>query len=193
MYDPTLPPRLSLAATRSSKKVSLLEGESGLTPARNTPSTRYNPARACPAACLTEAARATAYVQVSLSPSNVSQHKTAFIRTIVRLASSFCNSVMTTCFVCAFCFFLQNVRKARILLTSASIPDTVFMFHVLSWCTTMIGAEQISRRFIREESSPTQTVFMRAIARVAACVFIRIHFRPHLPSFFLGYPCSKSA
>ena len=32
-----LPPRLSLAATRSNKKVSLHEGESGLTPARKTP------------------------------------------------------------------------------------------------------------------------------------------------------------
>ena len=37
MYDPTLPPRLSLAATRSSKKVSLLERESSLTPATKTP------------------------------------------------------------------------------------------------------------------------------------------------------------
>ena len=51
--------RLSLAATRSSKKGSLLEGESGLTPARKTPPTRYKPARACLAACLTEAARGT--------------------------------------------------------------------------------------------------------------------------------------
>lgn len=39
MHDPTLLPRLSLAATRSSKRVPLLEGEAGLcgvTPARNT-------------------------------------------------------------------------------------------------------------------------------------------------------------
>ena len=39
------------------RKVSLLEGESDLTPARRTPPTRYEPARACLAACLTEAAR----------------------------------------------------------------------------------------------------------------------------------------
>ena len=44
-------------ATRSStKKVSLLEGESDLRPARKTTPTRYKPTRACLAACLTEAA-----------------------------------------------------------------------------------------------------------------------------------------
>ena len=58
-YDPTLPPRPSLAATRSSKNVSLPTGESGLTPAKKTPYTCQKPARACLAACLIEAARGT--------------------------------------------------------------------------------------------------------------------------------------
>ena len=44
---------------RGSKKVSLLEGESGLTPARKTYPTRCNPARACLAACLAEEAKGT--------------------------------------------------------------------------------------------------------------------------------------
>ena len=51
--------RHGFAATRSSKKESLLEGESGLTPTKKTPPTRYKPVRACLAACLTEAARGT--------------------------------------------------------------------------------------------------------------------------------------
>ena len=51
--------RLSLVATRSSKKVSLLGDESVLTPARKTYPTRYEPDRACLAACLAEAARGT--------------------------------------------------------------------------------------------------------------------------------------
>ena len=50
---------LSLAATGSSRKVLLLEGESGLTPARNTYPSRYNPDRACLEACLAEAAKGT--------------------------------------------------------------------------------------------------------------------------------------
>ena len=51
--------RLSLAVTGSSKKVSLSEGESGLTNARKSTPPRYKPARVCLAACLTEAARGT--------------------------------------------------------------------------------------------------------------------------------------
>ena len=51
--------RLSLAATDSSKKGSLLEGKSGLTPARKIYPTRYKPDRACLAAFLAEAARGT--------------------------------------------------------------------------------------------------------------------------------------
>ena len=51
--------RLSRAATGSSKKVSLLEGESGLKPARKTYPTRYKPDRACLAAFLAEVARGT--------------------------------------------------------------------------------------------------------------------------------------
>ena len=51
--------RLSLAASGSRKKVSHLEGESGLTPARKTYPTRYKPDRACLAAFLAEAARGT--------------------------------------------------------------------------------------------------------------------------------------
>ena len=54
-----LPPRRGLAATRSSKKVSLLEGESGLAPARKTYPTRCKPIRACLAACFAETARGT--------------------------------------------------------------------------------------------------------------------------------------
>ena len=52
-------PRRGLAGTRSSKKVSLLEGESGLTPARTTYPTRCKHDRACLAACLAEAAWGT--------------------------------------------------------------------------------------------------------------------------------------
>ena len=48
----------SLAATRS-KKVSLFEGEPGLTPTRKTYPTRCKPERACLATCLAEAARGT--------------------------------------------------------------------------------------------------------------------------------------
>ena len=51
--------RLSLATTGSSKKVSLLEGESDLTPAGKTYPTRYKPDRARLAAFLAEAARGT--------------------------------------------------------------------------------------------------------------------------------------
>ena len=43
----------------SSKKASLLEGESGLTPARKTHPTCYEPDTACLTACLAEAARGT--------------------------------------------------------------------------------------------------------------------------------------
>ena len=50
-YDPSLLQRLSLMATRSSKKASLLEGKSGLTPARKTYPMRYKPERPRPAAC----------------------------------------------------------------------------------------------------------------------------------------------
>ena len=45
-YDPTLLLRVSLAATGSSEKVPLLEGESGLTPTGNTYAVRYKPDRA---------------------------------------------------------------------------------------------------------------------------------------------------
>ena len=65
-YDPTLLPRRGLAATRSSKKVSLHEGESGLSPARKTYPTRCKPGRACLAACLAEAARGTTPCPVQL-------------------------------------------------------------------------------------------------------------------------------
>ena len=63
---------MGLAATRS-KKVSLLEGESGLTPTRKTYSARYKPDRACLVACLAEAARgaedaATAVIPVETNP-----------------------------------------------------------------------------------------------------------------------------
>ena len=46
----------------SSKEVSLLEGECGLTPAIKTYPTRYKPDKACLAACLAEAARGAAYL-----------------------------------------------------------------------------------------------------------------------------------
>ena len=65
----TATPKL-LVATRSSKKVSLLDSESGLTPARNPPLTRYKPARACFAACLTEAAKGTEEVLITELPSH---------------------------------------------------------------------------------------------------------------------------
>ena len=49
----------SLTATRSSKKVSRLDGESGLTSPRTIYPSRYRPDRECLAACLAEAARGT--------------------------------------------------------------------------------------------------------------------------------------
>ena len=49
----------SIDYSSSNKKVSLLEGESGLTAARKIYPTRCKPDRACLAACLAEAARGT--------------------------------------------------------------------------------------------------------------------------------------
>lgn len=61
--DPTLPLRLGTRPQGNSKKVSLLEGESGLKPARKTYPLRYEP---CRTAGLAEAARGTKCMYVCM-------------------------------------------------------------------------------------------------------------------------------
>ena len=87
-YDPTLPPRQSLEAARSSKKVSLLEGESGLTPAAKTPPTRYKLATACFPACLAEAARGTEDV-VRLTGKQMTVRKLQYFQTYLNMKLSY--------------------------------------------------------------------------------------------------------
>lgn len=72
MNDPDLLSRPSLAPTRSRNKVSLLEDEARLTPARKTHPTRYKPDGACLAACRAEAARRTEVGHILKYYTNVS-------------------------------------------------------------------------------------------------------------------------